>query len=365
MRMAEILGTADADELTGTNAAETIDALGGDDVLLGFDGDDLLLGRDGNDVIYGGRGADEIWTGFGFDRVFGDDGDDTIHPHQELGPVASSTETSTGEPQRDVVSGGEGNDTILGGAGELAPPLTADGGGGSDTISSRSVAADILLGGEGDDTITGSNGPDVLDGGPGDDALSWSTLGVSATAFVSMFGGDGNDVLRSTEGGPSTMDGGNGDDLISLGAFRQVPHESILGGLGFDTLDIRIRLEASGPTFDLTTSERTGIVGIERIVMSEPTDGAAPGDDPMLVLDRDSVLRLSDETDTLRIDGGLIAGQRLNVVRALGDWQETGDETIDGTSYGRFEADGAVILVADPITVEIVGAADPPEPDAV
>jgi Ca2+-binding RTX toxin-like protein len=80
----------------------------------------------------------------------------------------------------------------------------------------------------------------------------------------------------------------------------------------------------------------------------QDTAGGPPADDPVLILDRDSVLRISDESDILRIDGG-----SDDVVHAIGDWQRSGDKSIEGRTYVRYELDGATLLVAQAITVEI------------
>ena len=58
--------------------------------------------------------------------------------------------------------------------------------------------ADVLSGGQGDDTLYGGVGDDVLDGGKGDDAL---------------YGGVGNDILEGGKG-DDILEGGAGDDVL-------------------------------------------------------------------------------------------------------------------------------------------------------
>ena len=94
-----------------------------------------------------------------------------------------------------------------------------------DLIVLRSQGEDIAFGGEGNDTLRG--GADTqLFGGQDDDLL----LGVGDTA---MFGNEGNDILHRTTfasnetSAPSSMTGGSGSDIFSvyLGGIDTTPAE--------------------------------------------------------------------------------------------------------------------------------------------
>ncbi|MBH0176450.1 MAG: tandem-95 repeat protein [Nitrospira sp.] len=89
--------------------------------------------------------------------------------------------------------GGDGNDTIIGGAGNDR----LDGGLDHDVLVGN-AGNDTLVGNDGDDLLVGGSGNDVLDGGKGDDAL---------------LGGSGNDTLKGGENNDILIGGGGADAL--------------------------------------------------------------------------------------------------------------------------------------------------------
>jgi Ca2+-binding RTX toxin-like protein len=80
-----------------------------------------------------------------------------------------------------------------------------------------SAKADLLFGGSGNDTLRTGDGDDWVDGGKGNDILN---------------GGDGNDTLLGGEGN-DTLHGENGDDLLAGGEGD----DALNGNDGDDTLD--------------------------------------------------------------------------------------------------------------------------------
>lgn len=130
-----------------------------------------------------------------------------------LGPeIASCPITTT--PTGLLVNGGEGADLL---AVEGSVPTT---------VSARLTGgngADTLIGGAGDDSLNGSSGPgngDQLYGGPGDDALTEGSV---------LGGGGGSDLLIAAACG-ETIDGGAGIDSISFARSAYVGVEATLGG---------------------------------------------------------------------------------------------------------------------------------------
>lgn len=79
----------------------------------------------------------------------------------------------------------------------ISIPVTLNGGGGNDLLTSGS-GNDLLHGEEGDDRLVGGKGDDVLFGGAGKDVL---------------IGGPGNDVLRGGYG-KDTLTAGSGNDSV-------------------------------------------------------------------------------------------------------------------------------------------------------
>ena len=83
-------------------------------------------------AITGGNGADTLYGGAGSDTINGGNGSDTIY-------AGSGNDTAIGGNQGDMLYGGSGNDTLVG-----------------DTQN------DILIGGYGADTLTGGEGADIF-----------------------------------------------------------------------------------------------------------------------------------------------------------------------------------------------------------
>ena len=142
------------DELTALNSAT------GDKNFISANREaDLVLGWGHNDTIYGGKDNDTILS-FG-KQVFlsGDQGDDTVFNMslpREGGVPANSTAIALTSIEMSTLSGGPGNDLIEGAVGPF--------GGGRN----------ILDGGEGDDTIRGQAARETLIGGAGDDLITSS-----------------------------------------------------------------------------------------------------------------------------------------------------------------------------------------------
>ncbi len=159
-----------------------------------------------------------------------------------------------------LLSAGDGNDTLGGGAGAE----TFDGGNGNDFIQGRG-GADNMQGGDGDDWLDGGAGGDTIDGGNGvldvaaygaspsgvnldlqantfsggdaaGDVLT-NVEGVSGSNFADQLFGNGNanrlfgqggaDFIQG-RGGNDTIDGGDGDDWLDGGAGA----DQIFGGAG-------------------------------------------------------------------------------------------------------------------------------------
>jgi hypothetical protein len=139
--------------------------------VLGMAGDDLIQldagvmpasvkGGQGNDTVLGSAGDDTLRGGLGHDRLVGGAGSDLIYGGRGM----------------DTLRAGGGNDQLFGGAGNDQ----LSGGGGNDTLNDTS-GNDTLVGGRGDDRFLSRDlNADLLDGGAGSDFAEVDLISTSA-----------------------------------------------------------------------------------------------------------------------------------------------------------------------------------------
>jgi len=263
-----ILGNAGDDTLSGDDGNDTIRGGIGNDTIDGGVGNDSLIGGDGNDSILGADGNDTVSGGDGNDTVDGGIGDDVIDTSGLVNVGAGIGVPDAGYPgvfpadvdpnnDKDSVSGGAGNDSIITGDDDD----TIDGGAGNDTINAG-IDDDSVTGGTGDDLIVGGEGNDTIDAGDGNDTVYGGNdpaLGLDVFDLEDdgtnplgpdldpnngrdlIFGGAGNDVLYGQDD-DDTISGGDGEDFIDGGIdddllFGNASNDTILGGQGNDTID--------------------------------------------------------------------------------------------------------------------------------
>jgi hypothetical protein len=184
------------------------------------------------------------------------DMDDSVKAH---GPVLKSADGGPGDDVLEadptsgefvVFTGGDGHDTLLGGAGGdvlhdgetsgAADSDVFDGRGGRDDLfyatRTAPVRVDLRQPGRGGETgeldalrsveaVTGGSGADVLRGGNGSDTLA------GGAGRDRLYGGRGSDWLRG-DAGADLLRGGWGGDLIDGGGGR----DRMSGGRGRDDL---------------------------------------------------------------------------------------------------------------------------------
>jgi Ca2+-binding RTX toxin-like protein len=201
-----LIGGAGNDQLFGQGGNDTLLGAGGFDLLFGGTESDTLTGGDGDDQAFGQGGTDRmIWNpGDDTDLNEGGDGVDTVEVNggsgaeqftttangtrvrfDRLDPAPFAIDIGTSEK---LVLNANGGDDSFSATGNLAAliGITADGGGGNDTLLG-SNGADLLLGGDGDDFVDGQQGNDVAFMGAGDDVFQWDQ-------------GDGSDVVDGQDG---------------------------------------------------------------------------------------------------------------------------------------------------------------------
>src|ERR671922_1069166 len=241
----------------------TIDADGGDgnDLLNGGDAPDVLPGGTGNDrlvafrnpagtrdVMAGGEGDDTlVWNnGDGSDTMDGQNGNDTIEVNggaaAEQFTVAPSA-TNPGRISFDRVNPGPFNLDIA-----TSERLDLNANAGDDSLGAAGGAAGLnpftidADGGDGNDLLNGGDAPDVLPGGTGNDRLV-AFRNPAGTCDV-MAGGDGDDTLVWNNGdGSDTMDGQNGNDTTEVNGgaaaeqFTVAPSATNPGRISFDRVN--------------------------------------------------------------------------------------------------------------------------------
>ena len=139
-------------------------------------------------------------------------GDDVINVVNNNGVVtvtglgADVTIANFDPTDRLVINGLGGDDVITASGLGTALQLTADGGEGDDVLIG-SAGNDTLLGGAGDDVLIGEGGQDVLDGGPGDNVVITGGLALTsadaallgqfmASSFVTAGDGQGGTPIE-------------------------------------------------------------------------------------------------------------------------------------------------------------------------
>ena len=237
------------------NFANTIDARGLDEVqfpevhgevtLVGGQGPDLMFASPGGDDIFSGPQSDTVNGGAGNDEVFAGQGDDTVRGGSGndflswgagqgsdlmIGGGDSKRDYLTvGTPNTDdriSISGTEAQQRVVVGLEELRVFSTEEmlffvaGGDDRFTVGKLDLPSDFgtvqVEGGEGNDRISLAGLPSMLgspvaQGGAGNDVITGSALDDS------LYGGDGNDVVRGGVGELDLVEGGDDNDSVSGG----------------------------------------------------------------------------------------------------------------------------------------------------
>lgn len=228
------------DTVTGGTLNDFIMGDQGNDILYGKSGNDGLHGGTGNDQLYGDVGDDVIILGTGIDYIEAGAGNDIIVAkdidESLLAPGAyASAPVQSGKIYRDDINAGDGNDTVF-----ASNSDSVDGGAGNDAI--YLIADDITdaggtEGGNGNDTIVGSAGNEWI--ATGQDWLFWS-IGSWNAANKAAYGGstdivqsgDGNDTVETMMYCNATVDTGKGNDDVFVHGMLDL----VSTGDGFDEL---------------------------------------------------------------------------------------------------------------------------------
>ncbi|WP_421706133.1 Ig-like domain-containing protein [Alloalcanivorax xenomutans] len=169
-------------------------------------------------------------------------------------------------------------------------------------VTDGTSGADTLEGSAGDDRLYGYDGDDVLNGNAGDDWLR---------------GGSGND----------TLNGGDGSDTL---VYEGLGNDTFDGGAGEDTL----LLTGDGISLDFVDSLAADYVDPATINNIEHLSIGGTGANTVSI-DLASLIAMTDTDNVLFIDG-----DQDDTVELVGEWQNAGTTTVDGTDYVVYSQEG-------------------------
>jgi hypothetical protein len=213
-------------------------------------------------------------------------GDDVVRIDDSAGAFTDTIRTT--------IAGGDGNDTLIGGAG-----------------------AELFFGGDGNDTIDGNGGNDVAFMGSGDDRFVWDP-------------GDGSDTINGEAGSDTmTFNGAAGAEQVTLsGNGSRLKFFRVQGNVTMDTVGVeRVDFNALGGADTVTVNDLTGTdvssvdVDLASSLGGASGDGAADrvvvngtnGDDAITVNGDAGGVKASGLAATVKIVHSEAANDRLEV----------------------------------------------------
>ncbi|WP_347903081.1 retention module-containing protein [Pseudomonas purpurea] len=207
-------------------------------------GSDTVSGGDGNDILFGDLVSFNGIAGEGYQAM-------QAFVAQQTGVDVSKVTTSNVHQYItehytafDVSGSHDGNDTLLGGAGNDI----IFGQGGNDLLDGGK-GNDILLGGTGSDTLIGGQGNDILIGGSGADTFAWKAGDVGNDVIKDFKASEGDridlrDLLQGESG--STIDNFLKITTVEGVSTLQVSSEGKLNSAGgVANADVTIKLEGN------------------------------------------------------------------------------------------------------------------------
>jgi len=249
-----------------TNNFTIVNGLGGNDVLStavaatinGGDGNDSITSTvsagatvASNDYLFGGNGDDTITGGAGNDTMYGGLGNDVLSS-------GNGKDALYGGIGNDSLTGGQGNQALYGGVGLD----TLYGGVDSNALTGGAVDTHILYGDAGNDNVTG-----------GGYTAGTNNVASSASNSYKLYGGVGNDTLTGSwivvgsAGAKDTMDGGVGINSINGGSSISATGATVVVGANHanetltfinDTQGVSVGVSLwAGVTANLTTGVAT------------------------------------------------------------------------------------------------------------
>ena len=343
------------------------------DRLVGGDGDDMIWGGYGDDILLGGAGDDMLHGGGGDDTFDGGDGDDMIYADDDDMSIDGGAGDMGGTDTVSFARLDEGVTKTLGltldGAtvGQITNVENITGTQDNDMLSGSDGQDNVIEGGEGGDTLVGGTETPAAMGGIGDtlsyagsddevrvelngatdqaDVSRGHASGDIATGFENIRGSAFDDQLTGDDRGNRLWGGDGDDDMVGgLGA------DMLEGGAGADELDggvVRADTQATdlmdtlsyassdaGVTVNLTTSNVSGghADGDTLATVNTDHDGDEGDDDNTqprtaevnINTDRIDVSTFERVTGSMH-DDSITGDYRMNVLNGMG-----GDDSIRG-----------------------------------
>lgn len=344
------------DDLNGNSEDDSIDGGAGDDSIQGGAGNDVLIGADGNDTVLGQGGNDSITGGLGNDLLDGgtSTGDVLVESADANLTLTNTQLTGIGTDtlagfESASLTGGNGDNTLTATAFTGTGAIALSGGGGNDTLLGAASRVNVLSGGDGDDSLKGGSLKDTLSGGAGNDSL----LGMGDSD--KLFGDDGDDTLLGGTGN-DTLDGGagTGDLIVDAGNVHFTLKNNQLTGNGTDAVANIESVQLTGGTSNnkLDASAFSGNVtliggsGNDTLIGGSGNDSLQGdvGSDQLKGRDGDDLLKGGNDTLASGTDNDTLNGGNGNDTLLGGIGNDalsgyTGDDTLNGgagndTIYG-------------------------------
>lgn len=237
------------ENLIGSNSGDTLFGDGGANLFIVGNGNDAINGLGGSDTVSYANAAAFVTADLLNGTVTGGSGTDSVSNIENIiGSIFADQITGNGNDN--ILEGGAGADTLIGGGGnDTASYAGSDAGVNVSLVSGATntgghAAGDSLsgfenlLGSAWNDTLTGDLNSNILDGGAGDDTL------IGGVGADTLIGGTGNNtasyfnaasaVTARLDTGTGTLGEANGDTYSSIQNLTGSAYNDTLVGDGYD-----------------------------------------------------------------------------------------------------------------------------------